>query len=151
MASKYVTDDGLDLDSRYLGINAKAKSAETADKVSDLVYSEITGAPTGIKCEVPIFGSLDFHNTAQTYVATTDIMLACSISANKSSSYSAAEYTVYLDDAQVGKHRSGEDGYTNGWTSGTLFLKKGQSLKYSPSYGWKTAYVNYTATPIKLA
>lgn len=31
MASKYVTDDGLDLDSRYLGINAKAKSAETAD------------------------------------------------------------------------------------------------------------------------
>ena len=27
MASKYVTDDGLDLDSRYLGINTKAKSA----------------------------------------------------------------------------------------------------------------------------
>ena len=28
MASKYVIDDGLDLDSRYLGINAKDKRAD---------------------------------------------------------------------------------------------------------------------------
>ena len=30
-----MTDDGKDLDERYLGINAKAKSAETADKASE--------------------------------------------------------------------------------------------------------------------
>lgn len=31
MASGYITSDGKDLDQRYLGIDAKAKSAETAD------------------------------------------------------------------------------------------------------------------------
>lgn len=31
MASGFVTNDGKDLDSRYLGINAKAASAKTAD------------------------------------------------------------------------------------------------------------------------
>lgn len=31
MASGYITSDGKDLDERYLGIAAKAKSAETAD------------------------------------------------------------------------------------------------------------------------
>ena len=31
MASGFQTSDGVDLDSRYLGINAKAKSAATAD------------------------------------------------------------------------------------------------------------------------
>ena len=51
MASKYVTDDGLDLDSRYLGINAKAKSAESADiateaeTVKSVEWSSISDAP----------------------------------------------------------------------------------------------------------
>lgn len=35
MASGYVTSDGKDLDSRYLGINAKAASAKTADNVTN--------------------------------------------------------------------------------------------------------------------
>lgn len=35
MASGYVTSDGKDLDSRYLGINAKAVSAKTADNVTN--------------------------------------------------------------------------------------------------------------------
>lgn len=34
MASSIVTADGKDLDSRYLGINAKAKSATTADSAT---------------------------------------------------------------------------------------------------------------------
>lgn len=46
MASKYVTDDGLDLDSRYLGINAKAKSAETADKANSVDWESIQSRPT---------------------------------------------------------------------------------------------------------
>lgn len=37
-----MTDDGKDLDERYLGINAKAKSAETVDSVK---FSVISGIP----------------------------------------------------------------------------------------------------------
>lgn len=37
MASNYLTSDGVDLDSRYLGINAKAKSAATADTATNVV------------------------------------------------------------------------------------------------------------------
>lgn len=46
MASKYVTDDGLDLDSRYLGINAKAKSAETADTATSVEWEGVNNVPT---------------------------------------------------------------------------------------------------------
>lgn len=35
MASGFLTNDGKDLDSRYLGINAKAASAATADNVTN--------------------------------------------------------------------------------------------------------------------
>lgn len=35
MASNIVTADGKDLDSRYLGINAKAQSATTADSATN--------------------------------------------------------------------------------------------------------------------
>jgi hypothetical protein len=45
MASKYVTDDGLDLDSRYLGINAKAKSAETADTATSITWESVSDKP----------------------------------------------------------------------------------------------------------
>lgn len=43
MASGYVTSDGKDLDARYLGINAKAKSATTADSVA---WGSVTGKPS---------------------------------------------------------------------------------------------------------
>ena len=43
MASGYVTSDGKDLDSRYLGITAKAASAETADSVSGSSVSKVAG------------------------------------------------------------------------------------------------------------
>ena len=38
--SGFVTDDGKDLDERYLGINAKAKSAESADSLGDWINAE---------------------------------------------------------------------------------------------------------------
>jgi hypothetical protein len=38
--SGFVTDDGKDLDERYLGINAKAKSAESADSLGNWVNAE---------------------------------------------------------------------------------------------------------------
>ena len=41
--SGFVTDDGKDLDERYLGINAKAKSAESADSVDvEFVVANVT-------------------------------------------------------------------------------------------------------------
>ena len=48
MASGYQTSDGVDLDSRYLGINAKAKSAATADtatKANSVAWGSVTGKP----------------------------------------------------------------------------------------------------------
>ena len=56
MASNYMTSDGVDLDSRYLGINAKAKSAATADtattatKANSVAWSGVSGKP-GLKIE----------------------------------------------------------------------------------------------------
>ena len=43
MASGFVTNDGKDLDSRYLGINAKAVSAKIADSVSGSNVSKVVG------------------------------------------------------------------------------------------------------------
>lgn len=64
MASKYVTDDGLDLDSRYLGINAKAKSAETADLANAINGSAILGK-VGITGNPSIKGSNSFDFTIE--------------------------------------------------------------------------------------
>lgn len=153
MASKYVTDDGLDLDSRYLGINDKAKSAETADKVTGLIYSEITGSPTGIKCEPPsVNGSLDFSYSAKSYVATSDVMFVSSVYTSKRDSYSSGSVTITLDGVQIGKRNIDKYDRSNdtGLVQGTLFLKNGQTLKYSGS-GLDRGSVSYTAVPIKLA
>lgn len=38
MASGYITSDGKDLDQRYLGIDAKAKSAEIADVATSVEW-----------------------------------------------------------------------------------------------------------------
>lgn len=43
MASGYQTSDGIDLDSRYLGINAKAVSAKIADSVNGSNVSKVVG------------------------------------------------------------------------------------------------------------
>ena len=46
MASNYMTSDGVDLDSRYLGINAKAKSAATADTANSVAWGSVSGKPS---------------------------------------------------------------------------------------------------------
>lgn len=45
MASGFVTNDGKDLDSRYLGINAKAASAKTADNVTNKGAAKRSATP----------------------------------------------------------------------------------------------------------
>lgn len=51
MASNYVTSDGKDLDSRYLGINAKATSAGYADSAGSATnanYANSAGTATNV-------------------------------------------------------------------------------------------------------
>ena len=75
--SNFVTDDGKDLDERYLGINAKAKSAESADSVGSIDISKVTGF------DVPrVYGSrVDLNvivdrNTTKTWEAPSSGLLA---------------------------------------------------------------------------
>lgn len=140
-----------ELDSIYLGINAKAKSAETADKVTGLIYSEITDSPTGIKCETPIEGSLDFHSSTKVYTATSDVMINGNTTVKLSGTHSGPSFTVSLDGVQIGSRKIGDGSYDNGWTDGILFLKKGQLLQFKPSPGFAYATFKYIAIPIKLA
>lgn len=53
MASGYITSDGKDLDERYLGIDAKAKSAEVADMAAR-VENLVGATPILSKAQVPV-------------------------------------------------------------------------------------------------
>ena len=122
MASKYVTDDGLDLDSRYLGINAKAKSAETAD-TADTVKSIDTqavvdgiglvgGSRVNINIGMTATKQLTF-TAAQTGIATLDIYnsntqgydVPITISVNGTNYASGTETEGVLADIQVFLHK----------------------------------------------
>lgn len=57
-----------------------------------------------------------------------------------------------MSDTKIGSCSIGEEVYTKGWTEGTLFLRKGQVLKYAASRNdFSRIDFNYTAIPIKLA
>lgn len=75
MASNYMTSDGVDLDSRYLGINAKAKSAATADtatKANSVDWGGVSGKPSnlsygGYKTTAVISGGVTGSGNKATY------------------------------------------------------------------------------------
>ena len=132
MASKYVTDDGLDLDSRYLGINAKAKSAETAD-TADTVKSIdtqavvdgidlVSGPRVNINVGTTVSNQLTF-TAAQTGIATLDIY-------NSNVHDQDVPITISVNDTN----------YTSGTaTKGVLaatqvFLHKGDVVKATSGY-----------------
>ena len=75
MASGYVTSDGKDLDSRYLGINAKAKSASTADsagRVTGSLRVLPNGNPITVQKSVPAKGTASYSVTTDSFVQRTD-------------------------------------------------------------------------------
>ena len=76
MASGFVTDDGKDLDSRYLGINAKAVSAKTAD--------------TATKANTATTATTATNVTNKGAVSRTGSLVSISIKANGSYSCPAA-------------------------------------------------------------
>lgn len=84
--SNFVTDDGKDLDERYLGINAKAKSAETVDSVSwDTV--------TGVTRLQPDWGSAVTFSLNPSWTAPSDgLVIACNSSYSGVSSGTAYFY-----------------------------------------------------------
>lgn len=56
MGSNYVTSDGKDLDSRYLGINAKAASASKADSAT--TATNVTNKGNIVRNGNPVFVTL---------------------------------------------------------------------------------------------
>ena len=109
MASGYVTSDGKDLDSRYLGISAKAASAKTADSAGTL-----TGAlrvlPNG-----------------------KNIMVAKSVAAQKTASYSITTDALVQRTDQFGSASIVVNGNTLG--SGEIcFASKGTSATFKNNY-----------------
>ena len=151
MASKYVTDDGLDLDSRYLGINAKAKSAETAD-TADTVKSIDTqvvvdgiglvgGSRVNINIGITVAKQLTY-TAAQTGIATLNIYnsnvhddeVSITISVNgtnyasDTTTKSAVTIQVFLNKGDVVKATSGYNNAQSmrltGYITPILFVAK---------------------------
>ena len=68
MASGYITSDGKDLDQRYLGIDAKAKSAEVADTVKQI--TTLSGLkPMAVLAQAPINVDVFGYSTPLSWTA----------------------------------------------------------------------------------
>lgn len=128
MASKYLTDDGLDLDSRYLGINATAKAANS------VAWLNVTGKPSslvnsvnGKTGEVKVTGEDIFKPTAA----------PISISAGTDGSFTVG--ATGLLQPLTGPR------YKTFYINGTNVLFGGQSLAafYYVKKGWKVNWSNY--------
>ena len=109
--SGFVTDDGKDLDERYLGINAKAKSAESADSLGDWINAEY---PSYIGDVVSVSG--------KSWVAP------------KSGVFSLSSYygpsTITIDGATLVKSTSGSD-TSNHLVRITTLIKEGATVASS--------------------
>ena len=89
MASGYVTSDGKDLDSRYLGINAKAASAKVADSATNVTNK---GAA---KRGSPIFFSASLtapYTVAANGIVSTGGAVTCMVNTTDTSKDSVSAY-----------------------------------------------------------
>ena len=98
MASGYVTSDGKDLDSRYLGISAKAASAKTADNAThatsaDTATKATTATNVTNKGSVKLSQAPIYVSTNASYTAPTFGIL---IPAKSSSGYFVESEIGYL-------------------------------------------------------
>ena len=112
MPSGYVTSDGKDLDTRYLGINDKAKSAETADSASSMAValnikplpyitlSKTVGPHATYQWPITCYGlvvsgarsltvdGLNMYNTGETvFVTPTSVVTSYNSAGNANSTY----------------------------------------------------------------
>lgn len=112
--SGFVTDDGKDLDERYLGINAKAKSAESADSLGDWINAEY---PSYIGDVVSVSG-----RSGTPWVAPKSGMF------NLVSYYGRS--TITIDGATLHKSTSGDDS-SNHYVDIIVLIKEGATVASS--------------------
>ena len=113
MASGFLTNDGKDLDSRYLGINAKAVSAKTADTATKATTATTATNVTnkgaisrnGNAVQVRFSGAPHVPYTVPTaglLVSTSGFGLAAGIGVRSSSVFVNKGDKVYTGTASVG-------------------------------------------------
>ena len=143
MASGYLTSDGKDLDTRYLGINAKAKSASTADTATTangLAASVDVSANAKLTClrtvKVYVEGAADWDAVAQYTFPASGLFVVHSLSSYASSERFHAGYLkldgVALFSSPAGdKNLSSYNGLGLGGQVVAFLVKKGSNLTYS--------------------
>ena len=90
-----MTDDGKDLDERYLGINAKAKSAETADSVDGTSVSAVVAVAEATQLAIDSTGG-----GSHTYTVPERGILNLTIT-GRASGEGTQKLTVYRNDEQI--------------------------------------------------
>lgn len=126
MASGYVTSDGKDLDSRYLGINAKAASASKADSATNATnanYATSAGTATNVTNK----GSVK-RSQAPIYVSGTSQYTAPSFGIYAPAKYGSGAFTL----AQIGSVRG--DSLSN-YFSIAWVCNKGEKISRSTADG----------------
>ena len=145
MASNYMTSDGVDLDSRYLGINAKAKSAATADtattaaKANSVAWSGVSGKP-GLKIESAVGALVTVAAGGLPWTAPVDcqvIYVATNVSGGTA---------IFVNgNAVTGYTTRGSDSHDVAYLH--VYLRKGDAITCSKtSYHYGIAY-----TPCKIS
>ena len=144
LTSKYVTDDGLDLDSRYLGINAKAKSAETADTAEVANKANSVGWE-GISDRPNSFATVD-------YGAAINLAINTTVSATKSGmvsfTVSGGEYgRLEVNNVYLGTPGSNVSSIANGLM---VPVSKGDKIKATPGYDVSSSSLRLILYPFKV-
>lgn len=139
MASGYVTSDGKDLDSRYLGINSKAASAKVADSANSIsgsaVYNKL-GVTGGARVNVNS-KSTGTTGKSVSYTTTADgyASLTCAIT-GYGSNVNGWGLTLKVG-GQTRATLEGTASSNRVSTTLTEFLKKGTAIQLSCDMGNK--------------
>ena len=136
MATNIVTSDGKDLDSRYLGISAKAASATVADSANSIAYSKVSGRPSGLS----FGGTYSYNKTTAygtvslTFTAPNNIVGSVSAFNESSHEYDDLTMTFVVNGKTLVNKKTGEGKVSSG-TFTNVFLKKGQTMKVTGTTG----------------
>ena len=127
--SNFVTDDGKDLDERYLGINAKAKSAESADYASSadsVSWDGVSGKP-GLQIQTATSDYVTVAAQSFPWTAPVDCFI-------KSVSYSNTSNNNYMriNGKRIGLLKNADDGASDDLR---MYVCKGDVLS-SSSYAY---------------
>ena len=143
--SNFVTDDGKDLDERYLGINAKAKSAETADSVDGTSVSSVVTVAEATQLAIESTGG-----GSHTYTVPERGILSLTVT-GKANGEGTQKMTVYRNSEQI--YSKTEHGTSLGFTvnkievAGTVY----KATYSNSSWASSTFKVSFKGTLLPLA